>query len=142
MADEDEEGPELCPHCGTAVLSEFEYCPACGKRLSVMKIPASSFHPQSEKRCERCSRPIESSHAYCPYCRHQQGAPVARMEEHGHSYFLVMYLTSLLIPILGLILWISWRKNSEGEWRARAAACLASAVIGLAMYILLISILI
>jgi RNA polymerase subunit RPABC4/transcription elongation factor Spt4 len=141
MAEEDEEGPELCPHCGSVVLSEFEYCPACGRRPRVMKIPASSFRPTTEMHCPRCDRAIESSHSYCPYCGHRQGAPVEQKKELDRSYFLSMYLLSVLIPIVGLVLWRSWSKNSEGEWRTRGTACLASACVGLVMYILVIGLL-
>jgi RNA polymerase subunit RPABC4/transcription elongation factor Spt4 len=137
--DEDDEGPETCLHCGAVVVSEFEYCPNCGKKLHVMKIPASSYVPQSAKNCERCAKPIESTNIYCPYCGHKQGAPIAQAKERSGGYFLTMYLLSFLIPIIGIVLWISWSRNTEGEWRTRGTACLAAACIGLVMYIILIS---
>ena len=47
-----------CPNCGTAVGSDFRYCPKCGYAVT--------------PRCANCGRAISHEYVCCPYC----GKPV------------------------------------------------------------------
>jgi hypothetical protein len=50
-----------CPQCGSAVLTEFNFCPRCSYKLS--------------PSCPQCQRLVGVNDVYCPYCatslRHQ-----------------------------------------------------------------------
>ncbi len=43
-----------CPNCGTAVGSDFRYCPKCGHALT--------------PTCSHCGRSISGDYVCCPYC--------------------------------------------------------------------------
>jgi RNA polymerase subunit RPABC4/transcription elongation factor Spt4 len=47
-----------CPNCGTAVGSDFRYCPKCGHAVT--------------PSCANCGRAISHEYVCCPYC----GKPV------------------------------------------------------------------
>jgi RNA polymerase subunit RPABC4/transcription elongation factor Spt4 len=44
----------ICPQCGNAVQTGFNFCPRCSHRLS--------------PSCPRCQRVVSASDVYCPYC--------------------------------------------------------------------------
>jgi tellurite resistance protein/RNA polymerase subunit RPABC4/transcription elongation factor Spt4 len=46
----------FCLNCGKEVLSEYQFCPICGKPTA------------TEKSCISCSKPIPIDCAFCPYC--------------------------------------------------------------------------
>lgn len=52
-----------CPNCGTAVGSDFRYCPKCGYAVT--------------PSCSHCGRSINRDYVCCPYCGKTVGAPVA-----------------------------------------------------------------
>ena len=141
MAEETEEGgPEVCAHCLRPVLSEFEFCPYCGKKLRVMKIPETSFHPSQEAKCLKCARTIDRTFPYCPYCGHLQSAPLKKREPESLGFRLAVYVLSFLVPVAGVVFWLSWKRNPEGERRTEGDACLGAAFLGLIAYVLLLSI--
>ncbi len=43
-----------CPSCGTAVGSDFRFCPKCGHGVTPM--------------CAHCGRSIQGDYVCCPYC--------------------------------------------------------------------------
>ncbi|HEY3420740.1 MAG TPA: zinc ribbon domain-containing protein [Methanomassiliicoccales archaeon] len=135
-----EEGPEQCPHCGKEVAGEFDFCPYCGRGLRVMKIPQIEYHPNTEKRCARCSADIDASFAYCPYCGHHQGEGLKKEEPSGSWRMLVLYALTFLVPPAGVLIWLMWKKDPEGETRNEAEYCLGSAFLGLVVYVLIVSI--
>lgn len=45
---------KLCPQCGDAVETGFNFCPRCSCKLSAS--------------CPQCQRPVGGNDAYCPYC--------------------------------------------------------------------------
>jgi hypothetical protein len=52
-----------CPNCGTAVGTDFNYCPKC--RYAVTPT------------CGNCGRSIQRDYVVCPYCGKNVGTPVA-----------------------------------------------------------------
>jgi hypothetical protein len=136
----DEEGPERCLHCGKEVMVEFDFCPFCGKGLRVMKIPPGSYHPSDQKKCEKCAAVIEAGFNYCPYCGHRQGSPMKKEEPVLSGKMIALYLLSFLVPVAGVIIWLSWKKDPEGGTRNEGDYCLGSAFLGLIVYVLVLSI--
>ncbi len=56
----------LCPQCGTAVQTGFNFCPRCSCKLS--------------PSCPQCQRIVGTHDVYCPYCGTSlpaQGTPVS-----------------------------------------------------------------
>ena len=45
---------QLCPQCGTAVQTAFNFCPHCSCKLS--------------PSCPQCGRVVAAADVYCPYC--------------------------------------------------------------------------
>ena len=135
-----DEGPENCPHCGKEVVGEFDFCPYCGRGLRVMKIPQISYHPNQRKECPKCTAMIDAGFTYCPYCGHHQGEPLKKEEPSGSWKMLMLYLLSFLVPPIGVIIWLLWKKDPEGETRNEAEYCLGSAFLGLVVYVLVLSI--
>ncbi len=52
-----------CPNCGSAVGSDFRYCPKCGHAVTPM--------------CSHCGRSIQHDYACCPYCGKAVVAPAS-----------------------------------------------------------------
>jgi hypothetical protein len=135
-----EEGPDHCPHCGKEVVSDFDFCPYCGRGLRVMKIPQISYHPKDRKVCPKCSATIEPAFPYCPYCGHLQKGPLKKEEPAGSWRMLMLYIYSFLAPPIGVVVWMLWKNDPEGETRNEAEYCLGSAFLGLVTYVLIVSI--
>jgi uncharacterized OB-fold protein len=135
-----EDGMDHCPHCGKEVVGEFDFCPYCGRGLRVMKIPQISYHPSQGKKCPKCSAEIEAIFAYCPYCGHHQGEPLKKVEPPGSWKMLALYTLSFLLPPIGGLIWLTWKKDPEGGTRNEAEYCLGSAFLGLVVIILIASI--
>jgi hypothetical protein len=135
-----EEGPEHCPHCGKEVVGEFDFCPYCGRGLRVMKIPQTDFHPKSGKKCPKCSSEIDAVFQFCPYCGHKQGEPLKKEEPPTSRKMILLYALSFLVPPVGVLIWLTWKKDPEGETRNEGEYCLGAAFVGLVVYILVLSI--
>ena len=142
MSDEAlEEGPEHCPHCGKEVVGEFDFCPYCGKGLRIMKIPQSSFHPANRKKCLKCTATIDAGFPYCPYCGHEQGSPLKKEEPPWSWKMLSLYALSFLVPPAGVVIWLSWKNDPEGGTRNEGEHCLGAALLGLTVYVVILTIL-
>ncbi|HKH99043.1 MAG TPA: zinc ribbon domain-containing protein [Candidatus Sulfotelmatobacter sp.] len=55
--------PSLCPQCGTALQTGFNFCPRCSFKLS--------------PSCPQCQRVVGVNDVYCPYCATSLRPPAA-----------------------------------------------------------------
>ncbi len=56
-----------CPHCGTAIGTDFRYCAKCGYAVS--------------PTCLHCGHAISRDYIVCPYCGKPVGAPPPRLND-------------------------------------------------------------
>jgi RNA polymerase subunit RPABC4/transcription elongation factor Spt4 len=135
-----EEGPLHCPHCGKEVMGEFDFCPYCGRGLKVMRTPQTEFHPVNGGKCPKCSSDIEADFLFCPYCGHKQGAPLKESASLRSGRMLLLYALSVLFPPAGVIAWMKWKNDPEGEARNAGEYCMGAAFMGLVLYVLILGI--
>jgi len=53
----------ICPQCGTAVQTGFNFCPRCSYKLS--------------PSCPKCQRLVGANDVFCPYCGSSLRSPAA-----------------------------------------------------------------
>lgn len=82
------------------------------------------------KFCQRCGCRLVDEAAYCPYCG-VTCPPMYPSPDDAPSF--LWGLLCCLIPILGLILYLVWRK----EYPKRANSCGSGAIIGFALSIVI-----
>ena len=89
--------------------------------------------------CSQCGKEIEADMKYCPYCGAalNVNGNVDQPEQDAPS--LLFAFISFFIPIIGIVLYIVWRKDSP----KKAASCLKGIVAGISfemvLYIIFLS---
>ncbi len=58
---------DVCPHCGAAVLSEYEICPECGWKLVSYCTFCGAPMNKDDMDCQECGMPADG--VMCPDCR-------------------------------------------------------------------------
>ena len=112
---------KYCTYCGAQIESDVAFCTNCGNKTSGSQQPAASYAPQPTQTAS--SGPVYQQPAYTQsqpgYGYGQQLPP----QESANGFLVFL---SFLIPILGLILFIT--KNSAGQKQAAKSYGIAALV--------------
>lgn len=106
-----------------------------------MKSGQTEFHPVTGRKCPKCSSEIEVDYLFCPYCGHKQGAPIREEGPAGRGRMALLCVLSFLIPPAGVLAWLKWKNDPEGETRNAGEYCMGAAFMGLVVYVLILGIL-
>jgi predicted amidophosphoribosyltransferase len=110
MADE-----KYCYSCGSVIKKAAGVCPKCGMDQIKRSTTAVDVY------CTSCGKTIKKEVSACPFCGVKQ--------ESGKSKFGFTFL-SFIIPFMGLIFFIVWRKNFPRQ----AKSCGIAGIIGFVFF--------
>ena len=120
---------KYCSNCGGQINDDAKACVHCGTLVEEVSANASF---EEKKYCTHCGKAIPVSATTCSFC----GVPctvnskgVVRVVEDKNSFGLGFL--GFLIPIVGLILFLSWRK--ETPLKAKSAGI--GALVGFILYV-------
>ena len=115
----------------------MKYCSVCGQELadsaSVCTKCGSAQIPSITKYCPKCGKKISVLAKSCPYCFEIQPTYA---KEDSNSFGLAFLC--FLIPIVGLILYLVWKR----EYPLRANSCGTGALVSIMLSVLVILLLI
>lgn len=107
------------------------------------------------KNCKRCGSQIDDSAIFCQVCGERQGvssSPFGSFGQRGPTYStgtasasegnIWICILSFLVPLVGLVLWYSWRFTKPGHATSAAkgalvGVCLNSPIVGLVAWLIL-----
>jgi hypothetical protein len=99
-------------------------------------------------RCPRCGRVQAPDFILCPYCGHGSVGALAppESEDFGQGSKIVLYLLSLIVPIVGIIFGLVFMTNPKPEYKhvgrvmilLGIVPSLVSVALALIIYLLLI----
>jgi hypothetical protein len=105
--------PRLCPSPGIHAGRDSDPAP-----------PAAPTPPSLLSPCPACTHPCSSAAAYCPACGHPLRTPISE----GLSFLAIT--VSLILPPIGLMIFLSLVISADESRRRIAAQCLAYALGG------------
>lgn len=72
-----------------------------------------------ERRCPDCGRVQQPDFILCPYCGHGSVGALAppESEDFGQGSRIVLYLLSLIVPIVGIIFGLMFMTNPKQEYK-------------------------
>ena len=115
-----------CPKCYRLNDDTAEVCSACGHRFG-KKDNDKLGSNRTTKYCSHCGNKILIEAVICPKCG-------CETESHKHSQdkpSIILDVISILIPIVGLILFLCFHHN----YPQKAKSVGISALVGVAVYI-------
>ena len=110
---------KYCFSCGSVVKKAAEICPKCGVNQN-----SRSSTTAIDIYCTSCGKSIKKVAPACPFCGVKQD------NEKANFGFAAL---SFVIPILGWILAIVWRKSSP----RKAKSCLIWGTIGFVFWLII-----
>lgn len=116
-----------CPKCSQYNSEDHQYCSKCGQVLNQNPNDLETC-TKSEKYCSHCGSRIINSEAFCPKCGHQVNS--SSHSEDNDSFGI--YLISLLIPLVGFIMYLVFHHN----YPIKAKAAGISSIIGFFVWLL------
>lgn len=135
----------FCKHCGNEIKDEQEVCLNCGFRIEPQVTAASNQQsaPTDVVFCRHCGKPMQKDQAICLGCGFAAD-DVANKTTEKDIPVTGLKVLSFLIPLIGLILYISnadkkpYSAKQYGKWALYSVgftvglgiiACLFSAII-------------
>jgi len=77
------------------------------------------------KYCESCGRLLDEGNEFCPVC----SGKVKNAEAYFHSHILFRFFFCILIPLLGIFLFIKTRRQRDISASIYGYACLFGCLI-------------
>ena len=109
-----------CKNCGAEIDEGSIYCPFCGTR-----------YDEKKKEKKTSGENVGSGGSYDPkygYIPNYSGMNYNPVVTEGRSFWVA--LLSFVFPIVGLILWYSWRFTKPGKADSAANGALAAVSFG------------
>lgn len=127
---------KYCTNCGKEIEQEAVVCPHCGRAVenNVVSNPEMKY-------CTKCGKAIAMNETTCPHCGsistiNNKG--VVRVVEDKNS-FGIGFL-GFIIPLVGLILYLSWRKETPLKAKSAGIGALIGLCVSVVGYIIVGSI--
>ncbi len=115
---------KYCAYCGSRVDDSMQFCPNCGARQE------ASFDTDSGARREGGDYANNKrSGGDFDFAREHFGGGVSNDPSAAKGSFWIALL-SFFVPLVGLILWYTWRITKPGKATSAAKGALASICIG------------
>lgn len=83
--------------------------------------------------CSQCGKEIDTDMKYCPYCGAVVNTDKNVYQPEQDSPSLLFAFISFFVPIIGIVLYVIWRKDSP----KKAASCLKGLAAGVIFEIIL-----
>ena len=143
----------FCSSCGKEIEATVVFCPHCGAATKKAEAPQASA-PESQVNmvfCRSCGKKIAENAAHCPHCGAPAQSAQQPMQQQPPAYSAPtmqappedipsggLNVLSFFIPLVGLILYLTWKDQTPNKAKAAGKAAIWGFCIGLALQFLFI----
>lgn len=123
---------KVCNMCGCQIQDNYNACPQCGNSNLVMQQPMGAPYGQQQGNMygQQYSQPTGNMYGQQPM-NNQYGQPLS--QEKGSIGYGVL---GFLIPLVGLVLYLSWKDTKPGDAKMAGKGALISVIISVVFYVL------